>query len=75
MVVKIIVYSSGVSRKEDSMANIRSVEDYKEFLKENRDLLHKNAVRIEDLPPDDDWILDDEWDVIYEQEAIKHVRV
>nr|WP_297704338.1 hypothetical protein [uncultured Butyrivibrio sp.] len=57
------------------MANIRSVQDYKEFLKENRELLHKNAVRIEDLSPDDDWILDEEWDVIYEQEAIKHVRV
>ena len=55
------------------MANIRSVQDYKEFLKENRELLHKNAVRIEDLSPDDDWILDDEWDRIYEQEAIKHV--
>ena len=51
------------------MANIRSVQDYKEFLKENRELLHKNAVRIEDLPPDDDWILDDDWDEIYEQEV------
>ena len=57
------------------MSEIRSVQDYKDFLKENRELLHKNAVRIEDLSPDDDWILDDEWDVIYEQEAIKHVRV
>ena len=57
------------------MANIRSVQDYKEFLKENRELLHKNAVRIEDLSSDDDWILDEEWDRIYEQEAIKHVRV
>ena len=57
------------------MANIRSVQDYKDFLKDNRELLHKNAVRIENLSPDDDWILDDEWDVIYEQEAIKHVRV
>ena len=55
------------------MANIRSVQDYKDFLKDNRELLQKNAVRIEDLSPDDDWILDDEWDVIYEQEAIKHV--
>lgn len=41
-------------RKENSMANIRSVQDYKEFLKENRELLHKNAVRIEDLSPDED---------------------
>ncbi len=57
------------------MSEIRSVQNYKDFLKENRELMHKNAVRIEDLPPDDDWILDDEWDEIYEQEAIKHVRV
>ncbi len=57
------------------MSEIRSVQDYKDFLKDNRELLHKNAVRIENLSPDDDWILDDEWDVIYEQEAIKHVRV
>ena len=57
------------------MANIRSVEDYKEFLKENRELFHKNAVRIEDLPPDDDWILDDEWDEIYEQEVLKRGEV
>ena len=57
------------------MSEIRSVQDYKDFLKDNRELLHKNAVRIEDLSPDDDWILDEEWDVIYEQEAIKHVRV
>ena len=57
------------------MSEIRSVQDYKDFLKEHRELMHKNAVRIEDLPPEDDWILDDEWDEIYEQEAIKHVRV
>ena len=52
------------------MANIRSVQDYKDFLKDNRELQHKNAVRIEDLSPDDDWILDEEWDRIYEQEFL-----
>mgnify|MGYP007069959228 CR=1 FL=1 len=57
------------------MANIRSVQDYKEFLKENRELLHKNAVRIEDLPPDDDWIIDDDWDEIYDQEVLKRGKV
>lgn len=57
------------------MSEIRSVQDYKDFLKDNRELLHKNAIRIEDLPKNDDWILDNEWDVIYEQEAIKHVKV
>lgn len=57
------------------MADIRSVQDFKKFLKDNRELLHKKAVRIEDLPPDDDWILDDEWDEIYEQEVLKRGKV
>ena len=57
------------------MADIRSVQDFKEFLKDNRELLNKKAVRIEDLPPDDDWILDDEWDEIYEQEVLKRGKV
>ena len=52
------------------MSEIRSVQDYEDFLKDNRELLHKNAVRIEDLSPDDDWILDEEWDRIYEQEFL-----
>lgn len=39
----------------------------KEFLKSNRDKLSEMAVKIEDLPPDDEWILDDGWDEIYER--------
>ena len=40
------------------------IEDFKNFLKENEDLVREHSVRIEDLPPDDDWILDSEWDEI-----------
>ncbi len=57
------------------MADIRSVQDFKEFLKKNRELVQKKAIRIEDLPPDDDWILDDEWDEIYKQEVLKRGKV
>ena len=32
--------------------------------------LYKRAVKIEDLPPDDDWIQDDVWDEVYQQEVI-----
>lgn len=45
------------------------IEDFKNFLKENEDLVREHSVRIEDLPPDDDWILDSEWDEIYRQEV------
>jgi hypothetical protein len=56
------------------MPRIKSVQDFKDFLKVNKEILHKNAVRIEDLPSDDDWILDDEWDEIYKREVIKQVK-
>ena len=59
----------------DGCGKSTQCELLKDYLKENRDLLHKNAVRIEDLPPDDDWILDDEWDEIYKQEVLKNGKV
>ena len=45
------------------------IEDFKKFLRDNDDLVRKHTVKIEDLPPDDDWILDNEWDEIYRQEV------
>ena len=57
------------------MSQIQSVEDFKEYLKENRDLLHSKAINIEDLPPDDDWLLDDEWDEVYKKEVLKDGKV
>ena len=44
-----------------------NIADLKEFLKFNRDKLSEMFVGIEDLPPDDEWILDDGWDEIYER--------
>ena len=44
-----------------------NIADLKEFLKFNRDKLSEMFVSIEDLPPDDEWILDDGWDEIYER--------
>lgn len=44
-----------------------NIADLKEFLKFNRDKLSEIFVGIEDLPPDDEWILDDGWDEIYER--------
>ena len=41
------------------------------IIAKNHDNLYKRAVKIEDLPPDDDWIQDDVWDEIYQQEVIK----
>lgn len=44
------------------MKTIESIKDFKEFLKTNHDKLLDKAVRIEDLPIDDEWIQDNIWD-------------
>lgn len=50
---------------------IRNVDDFKAFLDANREQILKNVVKIEDLPEDDEWFQEDEWDEIYEQEVLK----
>ena len=55
------------------MEKTNTVEDFKRFFKENREKILEHSVRIEDLPADDEWLQDDEWDEIYKQEVIdKH---
>lgn len=52
------------------MDYIRSVEDFKRFLAANRDEILAQTISLEDLPEDDEWAQDDEWDEIYECEVI-----
>ena len=54
------------------MDKSESIKEFKEFLCMNRDSINEFAVAIEDLPADDDWIQDDEWDEIYDFDRIKH---
>ena len=50
---------------------IENIQDFKAFIEKNRENLYKRAVKIENLPPNDDWIQDDVWDEVYQQEVIK----
>ena len=52
-----------------------AIKEFKEFLNANRENLLKYAVDIKDLPEDGEWLQDDEWDKIYEQEVIKNERI
>ncbi|MDO5150668.1 MAG: hypothetical protein Q4D76_14960 [Oscillospiraceae bacterium] len=54
------------------MDYIRSLEDFEEFLAANRDEILAQTIRIEDLPEDDEWFQEDEWDEIYEREVIQN---
>lgn len=51
------------------MDKIKTVEDFKKFLNNNRDKLLDLAVNIKDLPPDD------EWDKVYKNEVITNGKV
>lgn len=57
------------------MDRVEHIRDFKSFLNSNRDKLMDMAVSIENLPTDDDWIQDGEWDEIYEKEGLKDGKV
>ena len=44
---------------------IENIQDFKAFIEKNRENLYKRAVKIENLPPNDDWIQDDVWDEVW----------
>lgn len=46
------------------MSKIGAVQDLKNFLRENKDKLLEKAVKIENLPPNDEWANDTSWDKI-----------
>ena len=52
----------------NNMTKIETVSDFKRFLEDNRETVLEKTTKIEDLPPDDDWVTDNEWDSIYQQE-------
>ena len=57
------------------MDKAETIKDFKHFLSNNREKLLDISVDIKDLPPDDDWIQEDEWNEIYKQEVLKNGKV
>lgn len=54
--------------KGNVMKKIKSVEDFKKFLKENKELVLSNAVNANEVTIDDEWMQDSKWDEIYQRE-------
>ena len=54
------------------MKKIEAVQQFKRFLDSNRDKLLERAIKVEELPPDDEWIQDNSWDEIYKQEEVRN---
>lgn len=47
------------------MDKIETIENFKHFLNKNRNKLKDRTVCLSDLPKDDEWLNDDEWDEVY----------
>lgn len=52
-----------------------TIKDFKNFLSANREKLQDIMTDIKELPADDEWLLDDEWEEIYKQEVLKNGKV
>ncbi len=50
------------------------IEDFKAFLRDNQDIIKDRIQRIEDIPEDDEWFMENEWDEIYEREVKKNMK-
>lgn len=57
------------------MNKIETVQDFKMFLKENREKLLEKAVKIEDLPSDDEWLNDTSWDKVYVKGVVRNGKI
>ncbi len=47
------------------MDSVKSVNDFKKFLQENRERLYAIAENANDISIDDEWMQEDRWDEIY----------
>lgn len=57
------------------MERIETIQDFKVFINSNKKKLLEKAVKIEDLPPDDEWINDTAWDEIYAKEDARNGKL
>ncbi len=51
------------------MESIKTVEDFKKFIKDNHDMIYANVISADDITLDDEWMQDNKWDEIYRKEV------
>ena len=63
--VNITWYDSDIQAFMDSE---KTINDFKKFIKENRDRLYDRSVSASDIPVNDEWMQENKWDEIYKRE-------
>ena len=62
--INIIWYESDIQAFMDSE---KTINDFKKFIKENRDRLYDRSVSASDIPVNDEWMQENKWDEIYKR--------
>ena len=57
------------------MEPIRTIEDFKTFLAKNKELIRNNAIDADDIPLDDEWMQEDEWEEDYKRGVVNNGAV
>jgi hypothetical protein len=64
-----------IDKKGAFMEAIKDINDFKHFLKMNRDKLYAVAENADDISLDDEWMQENQWDEIYKQGEQKDGKV
>lgn len=57
------------------MEAIRTIQDFKDFMNANYNNIYLNAIKAEELTLEDEWMKEDEWEAVYQQEEKNNGKV
>ena len=57
------------------MEAIRTIQDFKDFMNANYNNIYSNAIKAEVLTLEDEWMKEDEWEAVYQQEEKNNGKV
>ena len=57
------------------MEAIRTIQDFKDFMNANYNNIYSNAIKAEELTFEDEWMKEDEWEAVYQQEEKNNGKV
>ena len=57
------------------MEAIRTIQDFKDFMNANYNNIYSNAINAEELTLEDEWMKEDEWEAVYQQEEKNNGKV
>ena len=57
------------------MEAIRTIQDFKDFMNANYNNIYSNTIKAEELTLEDEWMKEDEWEAVYQQEEKNNGKV